>query len=269
MSAQFWDGRAASLEAQALAPLVNALEMGRTDHDEVVAVIQAIDGYAPMFEAAFDGPGSITIENVVGAIAAFERTLLTPNSPYDRYLAGEPNAMTAQQLEGMALFETRGCTGCHAGPLLASQGEPGEPLLKKFPKNESDAYVARYELLADTGRETVTGTAADSHRWKVPTLRNVALTAPYFHNGSVATLEEAIRVMARTQIFVELPEHEVQKLAAFLNALTGDLPSIQPVVVPASLTPERVPTVPPMLLLLAAGVLLSLHSAQRRGTNGG
>lgn len=265
-SVQFWDGRAASLEAQALGPMVNGVEMGNADHADVVAILQSIGGYAPLFDAAF-GPGTtIDIDLVVKAIAAFERTLLTPNSPFDRYLAGETSALNADQIAGMQLFESLGCTECHSGPSLSLQGTPGQLLLKRFPRFSSSPYVAQYDLVSDLGRQEVTGIGSDRSKWKVPTLRNIALTAPYFHNGSVATLEEAVRVMYDTQISnVEDPDGlsttEVAQLVAFLESLTGELPDVGPIAV-SSTPPAQVPMLAPLastcfvLSLLAAATLI-------------
>ena len=217
-SAQFWDGRAKSLEEQALGPITNPIEMGLKDHTVAINRVRAIKGYAPLFQKAF-GDNAMTIENVARAIAAYERTLITPNSPYDRYVKGDKKAMTAQQIKGMKTFAELGCTGCHSGPAFSGPAmAPGTGLFMKFPTYTKNEYVKKYDLMADKGR-------GDRHEWKVPTLRNVALTAPYFHNGKVDTLEEAVRVMARTQLNKKLTHEQAEDLVAFLNALTGEFPA--------------------------------------------
>lgn len=259
-SAQFWDGRAASLEAQALGPMVNPVEMGNLSHDEVVLRLAGIPGYRPLFDAAFGAGTPITIERVAQAIAAFERTLITPGSPYDRYVGGDTGALTSQQAAGMARFATLGCTDCHSGAVFNGPAQPpGVPFLQRFPKFTDNPYVDTYDLLADTGRFQVTGLPQDQHRFKVPSLRNVALTAPYFHNGAVTTLDEAVRVMARTQLDITLTEPEVAELVAFLEALTGPLVVPVPVVVPADDATEsrQVPALPPPAAFALACVLIA------------
>ena len=217
-SAQFWDGRAKSLEEQALGPITNPVEMGLKNHTVAINRVRAIKGYAPLFQKAF-GDNAMTIDNVARAIAAYERTLITPNSPYDRYVKGDRKAMTAQQIKGMKTFAELGCTGCHSGPAFSGPAmAPGTGLFMKFPTYTKNEYVKKYDLMADKGR-------GDRHEWKVPTLRNVALTAPYFHNGKVDTLEEAVRVMARTQLNKKLTHEQAEDLVAFLNALTGEFPA--------------------------------------------
>ncbi|WJW76035.1 cytochrome-c peroxidase [Thiohalobacter sp. IOR34] len=221
---QFWDGRAPSLEEQAKGPVLADVEMDMGKHDHVVARIKSIPGYQAEFEKAF-GPGEIDIDKFAKAVAAYERTLITPNSPYDRYVKGDRKALTRQQVRGMDLFAGIGCAGCHSGPAFnGATPNSGTGSFMKFPTFADSAYVKKYDLLADEGRAKVTGKAADKHLFKVPTLRNVALTAPYFHNGSVKTLDEAVRVMAKVQLNRELSDAEVADLVAFLNALTGEFP---------------------------------------------
>ncbi len=218
-SSQFWDGRAKSLEEQALGPITNPIEMGIKDHSVAIKRIRAIKGYTPMFKKAFGGKDVVTIGNLAKAIAAYERSLITPNSPYDRYVKGDKSAMTAQQVKGMKAFADLGCSGCHMGPAFSGPAmAPGTGFFMKFPTYSKNEYVKKYDLMADKGR-------GDKHEWKVPTLRNIALTAPYFHNGKVDTLEEAIRVMARTQLDKKLNHTQVEELAAFLNALSGEFPA--------------------------------------------
>ncbi|WP_027158581.1 cytochrome-c peroxidase [Methylobacter luteus] len=215
---QFWDGRAASLEDQAAGPVTNPIEMGMKNWDDVVARLKAIDGYQELFESAF-GKDSISKENATRAIAAYERTLITPNSPYDKYVRGDESALTAQQIRGMQKFEEVGCTSCHSGPAFN-----GEGAFQKFPVADNGFFEAQHHFKKDKGLAEVSKNPADEHLWKVPTLRNVALTAPYFHNGSVKTLDSAVNVMAKLQLGKDLTKEETADIVAFLKALTGEFP---------------------------------------------
>jgi cytochrome c peroxidase len=225
-SVQFWDGRAATLEEQSKGPPANPVEMGMEDLDAAIGRVRAIPGYRPYFEAAFGKGDVITIDNAARAVAAYERTLITPNSPYDRYVKGDKKAMTAQQVRGMETFAAVGCSGCHSGPAFngAATLPVGQGFFVKFPTYPGSAYDTRYKLTADPGRYTVTKQEADRNVWRVPTLRNLTYTAPYFHNGSVTSLEEAVRVMGKTQIDKELSDAQVRDIVAFLGALDGEFP---------------------------------------------
>lgn len=225
-SVQFWDGRADLLEDQAKGPVTNPVEMGVTEIEQAMDKVRAIPGYKPYFDNAF-GKDSMTVDNAAKAVAAFERTLITPNSPYDKYVKGDKNAMTAQQLKGMETFATSGCTSCHSGaafngPKMAF----GQGFYTKFPTFSDNAYNKKYNLSADKGREEATGKTADAHMFRVPTLRNITDTAPYFHNGSVNDLSVAVALMAKTQLNKDLSEQEVKDIVAFLSALTGEYPEI-------------------------------------------
>ena len=215
---QFWDGRAASLEEQAAGPVTNPIEMGMKSWDDVVARLKTIEGYQEAFEKVF-GKDSISKDNATKAIAAYERTLITPNSPYDKYVQGDESAMTEQQVRGMNKAVELGCTSCHSGPAFNGPG-----MFHKFPVNSSGFFEAKYHFKKDKGLAEVTQKAEDENMWKVPTLRNVALTAPYFHNGSVKTLEEAVKLMAKLQLNQDLSDAEIADIVAFLNALTGEFP---------------------------------------------
>ncbi|MCX7099389.1 MAG: cytochrome-c peroxidase [Methylococcales bacterium] len=215
---QFWDGRAASLEAQAAGPVTNPIEMGMKSWDDVVARLKTIEGYQKAFEDAF-GKDSISQDNATKAIAAYERTLITPNSAFDKYVGGEKSALTAQQVKGMELVQELGCTSCHSGPALNGAG-----MFQRFPVNSNPVFAAKFHFKDDKGLAEVTKNPADEHLWKVPTLRNIALTAPYFHNGAVKTLEEAVTVMGKTQLDKNLTTEQVADIVAFLNSLTGEFP---------------------------------------------
>lgn len=245
----FWDGRADSLEAQATGPLVNAVEMGMPSLDAVVARVRADATYAPTFRAAFGDDAPITIERVAAAIAAYERTLITPDSRYDRFVRGDTHALDAQAQRGMALFDAVGCTQCHGGPNFSSASVlDAGPAWRLFPALPAAADPA-LQLAHDPGLAPP-GSAAGV--WRVPSLRNVADTAPYFHNGAVDDLAEAVRIMARTQLGWQiepggaalpavrwaadrqtmtllaprtLPESTVEDITAFLRALSAPLAS--------------------------------------------
>lgn len=242
---QFWDGRAASLEEQAKGPLTNPKEMGMKDHDMVVARINRLPGYVAMFKRAFPkDQNPVNIDNTAKAIAAFERTLITPNSPFDKYHRGNKKALNAQQIRGMKLVEEVGCTSCHTGPNFNGEGlKMGEGNYQPFPQIPGSKYDRQYKLTEDLGRYNVTKNKEDRNKWRVPTWRNVALTAPYFHNGEVKTLDEAVRVMAKTQLDLDLKDDQVADIVAFLGALTGEFPKIVaprlPELVGETLTPER------------------------------
>lgn len=222
---QFWDGRAATLEDQAKGPVTNPIEMGMSEVEEAMDRVRDIPGYRPYFDAAFGGDDPMTVDNAARAVAAYERTLITPNSAYDRYVKGDKEALSDQQARGMNTFATIGCTSCHSGPAFNGPTLPmGTGFFMKFPTFADNDYVEKYQLMADKGRFDVTGKESDAHLWKVPTLRNIALTAPYLHNGAVRTLDEAVRVMAATQLNQELTETQVEDLVAFLYALSGEFP---------------------------------------------
>jgi len=225
-SVQFWDGRVNLLEDQAIDPITNPVEMGEPDYDHTMAKIKSIPGYRPYFEKAF-GRNSMNIDNLAKAIAAFERTLITPNSAYDKYVKGDKTAMNAQQIRGMNTFAATGCNSCHSGAAFNGPKMPfGQGFYAKFPTFMDNVYSKKYNLTADKGREASTDKVADAHMFRVPTLRNITDTAPYFHNGSVNDLSEAVRLMAKTQLNKDLPGNEVKDIVSFLSALTGPYPEI-------------------------------------------
>ena len=209
--AQFWDGRAEDVEAQAKGPILNPIEMGMPGEGEVLAKLGAIPGYGPLFLAAFpDAEVQITYDNLADAIGAFERTLVTP-SRFDDYLQGDATALTAEERASLDLYVATGCTTCHLGAGL------GGSMYMKL------GLVQPYET-EDAGRMEVTGNEADRHVFKVPSLRNVVETGPYLHDGSIDSLEETVAIMARHQLGKELTDEEVDSIVAFLKALTGEIP---------------------------------------------
>ena len=227
LSAQFWDGRAATLEDQAKGPILNPVEMGMPSEKFTVDRIKAIPGYVQSFKAVFgDKKDSVSYDNIAKAIATYERTLITSNSSFDAYIRGDKTAMTETAIKGMKKVEALGCTSCHSGANFAGPELPiGEGFYQKFPSFPGSKFDKKYDLMADEGRFEVTKDVSDKHMWRVPTWRNVALTAPYFHNGSVKTLDEAVRVMAKTQLDKKLSNKDVKEIVAFLNSLTGEFPA--------------------------------------------
>jgi len=203
---QFWDGRARNLEEQAEGPITNPVEMDNT-FPRLIDTLKK-SPYRKAFKAIY--PDGVTKANILDAIAEFEKSLITP-SPFDRYLRGEKEAMTPRQIEGYRLFRTEGCIVCHHGVNL------GGTMYSKF-------GVIRSTVSRNEGRYRVTGDPRDRYYFKVPTLRNVALTAPYFHDGRTADLKTAVRMMANLQLGRAMEEEEVDKIVEFLQALTGELP---------------------------------------------
>ncbi len=227
MSSYFWDGRAASLEEQAGAQLLNPLDMGMKDMNYVTARLRGIAGYRPLFERAFGAGEVVSAENAVKAIAAFERTLVTSDTPYDRFANGDASALSEAQRRGMHAFEEVGCSRCHQGPAFDGPAlREGTAFIMKFPTNPRSPFVASYDLKKDEGRYEWTGKEADRSRWRVASLRNLRYTAPYMHNGSVDTLADAVRVMGSTELGRTFTDAEVADLVAFLDALSGPLPEV-------------------------------------------
>jgi cytochrome c peroxidase len=205
----FWDGRAASLEDQAMGPPLNPVEMGMPDGESVARRVRDDPDYRRLFDAAFGQDSAITFERIAQAIAAYERTLITPDAPYDRFVRGDRSALTPAQLRGMSLFQSTGCIACHSGANFSGAsfvdlvaGDPSSGVgnnngrLRMFPGNDTP-YAQRYDLIYDKG---AAGPGSDRGIWRIPSLRNVALTGPYLHNGSVDDLEEVVRIMAAAQL---------------------------------------------------------------------
>lgn len=210
--AQFWDGRAPNLEEQAKGPILNPVEMAMPAPEAVLAHLRDIPAYREAFLTAFPGESDpITYDNVGRAIATFERGLVTP-ARWDRYLKGDHAALTAQEARGANTFVTIGCVGCHNGALVG--GSMFQRLGARTPWPDQ----------ADSGRYQVSGEDQDLFVFKVPALRNVEKTGPYFHDGSVGSLEEAIRLMGRYQLGSELTDRQVEDIRAWLGSLTGSLP---------------------------------------------
>ncbi|RLA30005.1 MAG: cytochrome-c peroxidase [Gammaproteobacteria bacterium] len=225
LSTQFWDGREATLEDQAKGPVTNPIEMGMASLEDAIERVRAISGYKVYFEAAFGAGDAVTIDNAAKAVAAYERTLITPNSPYDRYVEGDRSALSVQAIRGMETFEQAGCMSCHSGAAFAGPALPmGTGFFMKFPTFPDRPDIEKYSLMEDEGRFTVTGNVADKNVWRVPTLRNLEYTAPYFHNGTVKGLDDAVRIMAQSQLNKDLSDAEIADVIAFLESLSGEFP---------------------------------------------
>lgn len=219
--AQFWDGRAANLQEQAAGPIQADIEMGMP-HALALEVLQSIPGYVDAFETVF-GSREITLDMVTEAIAEFEETLVTPNSRFDQWLLGNDNAISEYELEGYRIFKDSGCTVCHNGPAAGGTSFQRMGVMEPY---QSTSPVE--------GRAAVTGIDADRFSFKVPTLRNVEYTYPYFHDGEARTLEEATDIMGRLQLGRVYSDEEISRIVAFLKTLTGDMPEITLPILPPS-----------------------------------
>lgn len=240
---QFWDGRAKDVEEQALGPILNPVEMALESSETAVATLKALPEYVTLFQAAFPGESDpVSWANVGKAIGAFERKLTTP-SRWDKYLAGDDKALTDEEKAGAQEFLSSGCTACHSGPLLGGSMYQKAGLIKPWPNQK------------DLGRFDVTKDEADKLKFKVPSLRNIAKTGPYFHDGSVAKLEDAVKMMAEHQLGRQLTDAQVASIVTFLGALTGELPealikapqlppAAAPAAAPAPAAPAAAPAAP-------------------------
>lgn len=232
--AQFWDGRAKDVEEQAKGPIMNPIEMGMPSAEAVVAVLKSMPAYVAAFEAAFPGQAdAVTYDNLGKAIGAFERQLTTPGR-WDAYLNGDDKALNDEEKAGLAVFLDTGCMACHNGAALGGASYQKLGLVKPWPD------------LKDNGRFDATKDEADKFKFKVPSLRNIAQTGPYFHDGSVKTLEEAVKLMASHQLGKDLDGAKIKALVTWLKALSGDPPkelTAEPKLPPSSdTTPKADPT---------------------------
>jgi cytochrome c peroxidase len=206
LSSQFWDGRAATLEEQALGPIQAMVEMNES-LENVVGRLKEIPEYRKMFTEVFGGKEAVSSGNIAKAIAAFERTLVTPNSPFDRFLSGDTDAISTDARKGWELFQKKGCNGCHSGPNFTN----------------GEFYRIIVPGSTDLGRFEVTKKEED---------RNVALTYPYFNNGSVARLPDAVKVMSKEMLGSESGDEEAALIVEFLKSLTGTMPRVDYHVLP-------------------------------------
>jgi cytochrome c peroxidase len=219
--AQFWDGRAKDLKAQAGGPIANPGEMAFT-HELAVDVLNSMPGYKAEFKKVF-GKDAATIDMVTDAIAAFEETLVTPDSRFDKWLKGDKKALSKAEQEGYTLFKDSGCTACHYGPAVGGNSFQTMGLVAKYDtKNKAEGVAG------------LTGKDADRMKFKVPTLRNVEMTYPYFHDGEADTLEKAVDIMGKLQVGRAYSKEEIAKIVAFLKTLTGKQPDFKMPILPPS-----------------------------------
>jgi cytochrome c peroxidase len=228
--AQFWDGRAANLKEQAGGPISSQMEMAFT-HTLVIDVLKSIPQYVTEFKLVF-GTNSINIDQVTQAIAEFEKTLVTPNSRFDQWLLGNEDALTEDEVAGYQLFKQSGCIICHNGEAVGGSSFQKMGVIEPY-KTDSPSE----------GVGAVTGKESDRFKFKVPTLRNVELTYPYFHDGEAENLTEAVDVMGRLQLGKEFTQNDNALIVSFLKTLTGDQPSFLFPILPPSTdkTPQPKP----------------------------
>lgn len=207
--AQFWDGRAKDVEEQALGPILNPIEMGMPSEEEVIKKLRSSQEYPKLFKDAFGNEDSLNYKNIGAAIGAFERTLDTP-SRFDKYLAGDKTSLTQDEKQGLQTFIDAGCIACHNGTYLGGMMYQKLGLVHPYPNNK------------DVGRYEITKNEADKEVFKVPSLRNVTKTGPYFHDGSVKTIEEAVKLMAYHQLGKELKDKDIASIVTFLQTLEGE-----------------------------------------------
>lgn len=234
-AAQFWDGRAEDLKAQAKGPIQNPIEMA-SDREIVLSVLKSMPEYVQRFKEAFpDDTEPLTFDNVAMALEAFEATLITPDSRFDLLLKGDTNALRSKEIQGLQLFINKGCVACHNGVNLGGQAY--------FPFGLAQAPDANIRPKDDLGRFTVTNLESDNYVFRAAPLRNIALTAPYFHSGQVWNLKDAVKIMGSSQLGATLIEEEAEAITEFLHTLTGKIPVIQVPALPVETpqTPQPTP----------------------------
>lgn len=233
--AQFWDGRAEDLKAQAKGPVQAGVEMANTP-EAVVETLKSMPEYVERFARSFPGEADpVTFDNMARAIEAFEATLVTPGSPFDAWIEGNDNALSADEKLGLDLFISKGCTACHSGVNVGGHDYYPFGLIKR---PGADILPP-----GDKGRFQVTKTATDEYVFRAAPLRNIALTAPYFHSGQVWDLEQAVAVMGTAQLGTQLKGDEAKLIATFLGSLTGEQPKVEYPILPAetAVTPKPHP----------------------------
>jgi len=223
-AAQFWDGRAEDLMEQAKGPVQASVEMASTP-DRVVRTLRSIPEYVALFETAFPGePDPVTFDNMARSIESFEATLVTPDSRFDRFLLGDATALDAREQEGLQLFVQKGCVACHSGVNVGGQSYPPFGVVR--------APNGEIRPAEDKGRYAVTRTAGDEYVFRAPSLRNVALIAPYFNSGRVWELAEAVRIMGSSRPGAEPNAEDVDRIVAYLATLTGRQPQVESPILP-------------------------------------
>lgn len=215
---QFWDGREPDVEAQAGGPILNPVEMAMPSEEAVIKRLNSIEEYPQLFKEAFpESEKAISYDNVKKAIGAYERKLITPTR-FDEYINGKDEGLSVEEKKGLQTFINTGCTTCHSGTLL------GGSMYQKFGLFGDYAELTKSKNV-DKGKFDLTKNDSDMHIFKVPSLRNIEKTAPYFHDGSVKDLLESIHIMAKLQLNKDLTDQEVKDIAVFLKSLTGDIPA--------------------------------------------
>jgi len=227
----YWDGRSPRLEDQAIDHLMDPHIMGNTTGKALIERLSGDKLYVQQFMRAFDSAHPIKMTNIAKALASFQRALMTPNSPFDRYIKGNEKAIDKKAKQGMQLFNDTGCLACHfgvnfAGPAPGPALGMGDGFYELFPNYRGSSYEKSHKLTDDLGRYEFTKDSTDKHLWRVPPLRNIALTAPYFHNGSAKTLHEAVAIMTKTQTTKVLKKDEIDAIVEFLKTLTGETPAV-------------------------------------------
>lgn len=226
----YWDGRARSLEEQLHSHFLDDTVMAMPDASASQERLAQIPGYSNEFTKAFGGSESLSLDNAAKAIASYIRTLVTPDSAFDRYIRGDRRALSKQAQRGLENFRDIGCMSCHfgvnfAGPAPGPYLKMGDGFYELFPNFVGSEYDDRYKLSEDTGRYDFSHDPGERRMFRLPSLRNIALTGPYFHNGRVTTLSETVRVMARTELNTALTDQQTQDIVAFLESLTGRFPA--------------------------------------------
>jgi cytochrome c peroxidase len=233
--AQFWDGRAEDLKAQAKGPVQAGVEMSNTP-ERVEKTLASIPEYVQWFKVAFPNEkAAVSFENMAKAIEAFEATLLTPDSRFDRYLQGDAGALSAQEKKGLKLFMDKGCSACHGGINVGGNGY--------YPFGVVEKPGAELLPPEDKGRFAVTRSATDEYVFRSPSLRNITLTPPYFHTGKVWSLKQAVAIMGASQLGIKLSDQETGQIVAFLDTLTGNQPQVQYPILPPSTQDTPLPIV--------------------------
>jgi cytochrome c peroxidase len=222
--AQFWDGRAEDLKQQAKGPVQASVEMNNTP-EMTIKALKSMPEYTAYFKKAFPGqPDPVTFDNMAEAIEAFEATLITPDSRFDKYLRGDGKALNATEKDGLKLFMDKGCGTCHGGINMGGAAYFPFGLVER----------PRSEIMAgDAGRYKITQSKSDEYVFKAPSLRNIELTAPYFHSGKVWNLKEAVQVMGSAQLGIALTMEEADKIAGFLKTTNGIQPKVEYPILPA------------------------------------
>lgn len=227
----YWDGRSKTLEEQTIDHLKDPNIMGNSDTKALLKRINKDRDYVKTFMKTFKSAHPVKMENIAKALSSFQRSLMTPDSPFDRFIKGDKNAISKKAQRGIQIFNDTGCLACHfgvnfAGPAPGPALGMGDGFYELFPNNLGSKYDKSHNLTDDLGRYEYSKDPGEKYMWRVPPLRNIELTAPYFHNGSAKTLEQAVKIMAKTQTDKVLNKEEIEAVVEFLKSLTGKKPAI-------------------------------------------